>query len=359
MDKIDDSIKLASVVKGENEVHELDKTPFAKLSGKYSQVSKIHRRSFSDRVISNNVIWEDEFGVKFMAINTKGVPVEGIEPYVEDDIYSDFSVHTYGMVDSSDVVKIEHVSKFMRSNGLPTEKIKSKSRIKNITIGGKQLDIPNFKKLLLLKSQAKQPIEVVKNYLDSVEYCEIVREMPVDERIEDLLIVNDNQGAKLKNKLMATFRYLNITEGVKLDVNNNKDVARYITETLPKKMGEYLAMFHDLELSHDYPGSKNWILIGALVDLDSVRGTPFGDAKPSDSNIEDDINQSLGALSTLFMFAPNEEPGFIRMLWSNDSETIKEISDNVKINFLDSYMKTRGVSKEFVRDHVDPDIINF
>lgn len=357
---IENTIALSPITteKESQYVGDMTGSPFKSLSGEYSRISELHVRSFMDKVISGFVLWADEFGNKMMAVNVKGRVPDGEMPYLELDMYSDLDVRTHWMCDNTDVDRTEVVSEFMRRNGLPTEKIRKKSKIEKIQIKGVWLSIEELKEIMLANVKDIENIAKYKRYLDGIDFFALERELPIDERVHDLTIKNDRYGKKMKAILRPTFTYLRMVDGIHLDVNNDEDIKLFITNILPKRMGEYLGKFHKLGLRHTYPGEKNWTLAGFLVDLDSVNGPPF-DGKPSSNwEIEQDLAQSLRTISALYLNQVNAAQGYLWKYWRDDIFKHRQMEDLAMINFLTSYIKNSGMSKEFVLSIIDPDDVN-
>ncbi len=330
-------------------------SPFKDLSGKYSRISELHVRSFVDKVISKFVLWADEFGNKLMAANVKGrVPYDEM-PYLEIDKYSDLGVRVHWMCDSTDVDKIEEVSEFMRKNGLPTERIRKKSKIEKIQIRGVWLSIEELKQQMLANVVDTEKKAIYADYLDKVDFFELERELPVDERVHDLTIKNDRYGKKMKVILKSAFTYLKMAEGIDLNVDDDEDIKLFITNILPTRMGEYLGKFHKLGLRHTYPGEKNWTLVGCLVDLDSVNGPHFGGEASTNWEIEQDLTQSIRAISALFLNQVNSKEGYLWKFWRNDVAKHRQMENTSMTAFLKAYMKTSGVSRDFIVSNTDPD----
>jgi hypothetical protein len=406
--------------------------PFAESSGKNKQISELHKRSFADSEISGHAIWEDEFGNIFMAMNVKGQPPENKWPYVEEDQYSKKGLRVHYLCDSTDVEKTNIVSEIMRQNGLNTERITEKSEIEQIEISGEYIPIGKLKEYLLQNrfSSDKFTEDDIRKYLEGTDFYIVKREMPIDERIEDMNQANAelsnyvaryesgeivykgkyfknldeykkhiygiedadgkrvlkkiegkpnrteiaDSGDRLKEILGSAFKYLKMAEGIELDIENEDDIRKFISDILPQRMGEYLGEFHQLGLKHTYPGSKNWLLIAKLVDLDSVHGPGIDGKITTDSDIQTDLQQSILAIQYIydpvykyvdFMFE-NEEGkkvpdrltyrGFIASLWDNDEEKVSEVSHLAVRKMLDSYKVKRGLSEEYLAEHVDPGI---
>lgn len=330
-------------------------SPFKDLSGKYSQISELHVRSFVDKVISKFVLWADEFGNKMMAANVKGRVPYGETPYLEVDRYSDLGVRVHWMCDNTDVDKTEVVSEFMRKNGLPTEKIRKKSKIEKIQVNGVWLSMEELKQKMLDDVVDIDNRAIYADYLGKVDFFELERELPVDERVHDLTIKNDRYGKKMKAILKPAFTYLKMADGIDLNVDNDEDIKLFVTDILPTRMGEYLGKFHKLGLRHTFPGEKNWTLVGFLVDLDSVNGPPFGGEPSSNWEIEQDLTQSLRTISALFLNQVNSKQGYLWKFWRNNAAKHRQMENQSMTAFLKAYMKASGVSKGFIASNTDPD----
>lgn len=353
-DARNDLIELTST-ETEEESSNFKNSPFTDQSGVYSQMSELHARSFNDEKVTGRYLWEDEHGNKLMAANLKGRPPKDVVPYLEKDKHSRLGIRTHWMCDTTDVERTVEVSDFMRENHLPTERITKKSRITKIEIKGRLMESGEFKGMLLTNNDTigEEKLKFMK-YLNEVDYYEVQREMPVDERIEDLKKKGDIDGAHFKNKLKTAFKYLKLVEGIDLDIENKNDLKLFLTDILPKRMGVYLGRFHDLGLRHTYPGSKNWILIGALVDLDSVHGPPFGEAESTDEEVQRDIDETFEAVTSVFRTMIEDKGyGFVWSLWGDKSEDVKEATRTAIKNYINAYKEQRGVSTDFMNKHLD------
>lgn len=108
--------------------------------------------------------------------------------------------------------------------------------------------------------------------------------------------------------LESAFRSINTSERYRgnpllpeggFDVTNAEHIRHFIQNFTPVNMAEYLADVHALGISHGYAHGQNWKLGVFLMDLDSMKGTPFGDPEPTDADRKNDVQRSIHAIDTL------------------------------------------------------------
>lgn len=249
------------------------------------KISPIHGRSFE--YADGRIVWMDEFGNIYTALNTKGNNLTNPLIFPDSSSNLEFSVH--GLQTSVGLTRQIKASQIMRSAGIETEAITHAIEPLALPYKGQMLPIEDFKNKL--KEAALGPNQdsyleaQITKYLSSITFFMTGRATQVNERIHDLLHMDDDAREKA---LCNAFFYTNLYEKVKakkdpthtalhFDVKNPTSVEFYLNQYLPAKIGKNYAKLHSLGLIHKYPTLSNVSLAGSIADLDSVRGYLLGD----------------------------------------------------------------------------------
>lgn len=317
---------------------------------KTGKISRFHGRS-SSLPESGRVIWEDEFGNIFTERGFKGLPKPNEDPFLKLDENYPSGVRVNGLMVRSFLPRIIKASQYMRSHGLATERVIETREIEMVPFKGKQIPVEEWKRQTLANlpqtiiDKGKEDPEFLKRLrasLESMEFVVVERDYPIGERIQDLSILTPETAKDFFRKVFSLHNLsLEKETGTasqrKLDPDNPLDWQYYLGEVLPKKMGRYLAKFHSLGLSHRYATEHNWTLLGNLVDLDSVKGTPIFKTDPPirEKDILEDINNTVSTIFNHFFktggcFSPSED--------ANDSSVFIFIA-----SYLKEYTKNQGL----------------
>lgn len=262
-----------------------------KVRGKYERISREHGRSMTETASSKKVVWGGPFsGDIFGARNIKGTNMSEIK--IESTIAEQYGVRAHGLMDDTDIPRIERASEVLRKNGLPTEALRAIVELKNVWAGGEKdktrervpVGIWKLEELKRIKKEKPELYEKTKTYFKETKFVAIERDVQVDERVEDLIAACEEN--RLRQFLEPVFKWLNVATAVKNGgiiagtpkpegfEYKKQDIYRYFASYLPSQMGIYLGRLHKLGLAHGSPHAQNWSAIGTLYDTDSVYGKP-------------------------------------------------------------------------------------
>ncbi|HUW24068.1 MAG TPA: hypothetical protein VMW04_00400 [Patescibacteria group bacterium] len=220
------------------------------------------------------------------------------------------------------VIKASH---FLRSHGLPTERVIEARKLERVPFEGKQITVEEWKEPALasflqktdseeLRKEKPNFLEKLKESLTNMEFVVVERDYPIGERLKDLRQIQTWKETPLTQKNAETFfrkvlRLHNLNAdkesceilAKKLDATKEEDWDYYLSIVLPVKMGRYLGRMHSLGLYHNFPTTHNWTVSGDLVDLDSVKGLPIfpTDSPIGEPEIKLDIDRTFSTLKDL------------------------------------------------------------
>jgi hypothetical protein len=266
----------------------------------------IHGRSVSFPE-SGSAIWADEFGNVMLERNVKGFPHKA--PYLQLDHNYSEGFRVNGLMSSSYLPRVRKASSYMRSHGLPTERIIHAREIKIVPSMGKYISVEEWKESAVVNwpEEFRQREKESPGFLRSVEarlreetFVVVERDLPLGERLQDLRSLTPETAPDFFRKVFlyynqAISREARRSPGIELSAESADDQEKYLEEILPRRMGGYLAKFHSLGLYHHYPTGHNWTMAGCLVDLDSVGGSAIFKEDPplTREAIGDDIGTTL------------------------------------------------------------------
>lgn len=353
----------------------------ALLRDRLVQISPMHGRSFELRFgATRNVLWEDEFGNLFSALNTKGNNLEQPKALKHSVAPSGYIV--YGMQDSDAMVRVLKGSRLLRSNHIDTETIVRVIEPQELPSKDKVVPLGQFKNDLVTQiweenaekdssddatgrpNLSRADLGDLSLALDKMTFYLTIRGLQVSERMWDLPGASSQE--EFREIMQGIFNFVNRAEKTSrkrkgneipfpsFDAQDNEDIQNYFLVYLPIKIATNLAKIHNLGLIHQFPHSGNISAAGGFYDLDSLRGETLelGDAQIEEDDYEREVNYLLcGSRSPA-----GSDPGVI--------EVIKELADKGFIKkdvnyirkfqnlFLHQYIKTRGWEQDIL-SHIE------
>lgn len=351
-------------------------TPLAHKDWSTTQLEKIsrkHGRSQEETLTKSQFLWGDGDGGFYGSRNWKGLPSE--EPYVKFD-WSGFKfLRAQGLKEDTNgkngfderaaINRIMKASAFVRSLGLPTERLVSVRKVKNILHDGKMIPVADWKQKMIDKGYKHDTKGVhvgqedLENFLESVDFYVLEREVQTAERLVDLIRLNFAAGSdrnivtedisfkiaksdpgdddfeivflnqdvvkasgekfisamdrifkwvnQYENRRQSRLESLGIPQAVPLevshfDVKDPKSMVNYFTKYIPTNMGISLGTLHHAGVYHEYATEHNWSAVGSLYDLDSLKGKPLSanDDPISAENIKRDVVRSMQSINSIF-----------------------------------------------------------
>lgn len=324
------------------------------------KISKLHGRSYELRFgKQSSVVWSDEFGNLFTALNIKGNNL--LSPYVKKSSQEPSGYQVFGLMDSDALVRILRVSRILREHNVDTESLVKVIEPQELPYEEAIITLEDFKgKLLQQVEQKKNGLTAndllpLSNHLDNSTFVMPVRNVKVPERIEDLANVNNKD--EFRTMMKRIFQRVNLVEKISaeregisttnvFDVENNKDIERYLLEYLPKKLGGNYGGMHTLGLLHVFPHAGNQTAAGEIVDLDSVKGELTGCNDPSvpeEEKREERASVIGGLQNTLHNL---EQKGILKFTLNTLQATD---------NYYKSYFARRGWEKDILSHLADID----
>ncbi|MBN1162625.1 hypothetical protein JXA34_02680 [Patescibacteria group bacterium] len=309
------------------------------------RVSEHHMRSLGSEIIDGNVLWADEHGNRFTAVSLKGSVPEGKSPYLErDPDYGHLRTHyLYHVSDDSKLERLQKISESVRAAGLPTETMVVAKKLSKMNIDGEKLTIEELKKRLKEEyfgsDSEKQTLdfteEEVDVYLERVQYYEIIRIVPFQERLRDtpqiIKDIDSSEAQRLMHNLSTYF--MDNYRGVDFEPTP-EGFYKYYTQDLPALMGNYLARFHGTGYFHKYPTTHNWTLTGELVDLEGAKPLQSKDFTLED--VHCDLSQTVMSIPELYTHA------FQTFCVDNnilEETTAHEMARGIAVNSLNTFFK--------------------
>lgn len=318
-----------------------------------SRVSEVHGRTLNVSINS-----EDMYGIYCGIHSYKGVMFNDIVSPVDRDVSSPqdalLALWPLGLAENYKKGELEQyiaVSKYLRSQGLPTDWVVRISRISAIEANGEFLDpyelLAEYAKrkadwisgLEYFSPEKVNNPEAFKNVLEryrakmqQADLYVVERRLPVAERIADLQLATDEDelakfliplNAWQQSQDMATLGY-GVSELP--DIGTSSGIRKYLTEWLPGAMGSYLREVHRRGLAFIYPHNQNWMTCGALADCDAVQGERLTGNRATREEYENDITLSLNALQLLA-----ESVGVIKIAARSYGAMVR--------NFIEEYQK--------------------
>lgn len=322
------------------------------------KISSIHRRSYEFVTgKESKIVWSDEFGNIFTALNTKGNNVTDPEVCKYSEAPSGFLF--FGLQDSDTMVRILKASELLRSRNIDTEAIIKVIEPAEFPYNGDMLSLAEYKRKLVqrvwdenardgkmsarvtnLELATRQDIPRLSQSLDKMTFFETIRGTQVNERIADLTKAANLQEAL--PMLSNAFRYINLIEKINaskdpsyqpqsFSINREEDIIRYFNEYLPKRTAHNFAGAHRAGVVFKYSHTGNISTVGSIYDLDSVQGEPLGlgDGNITSEDVVDDIKGFIDGSSGM--------PGAIKV-----AEKFAGERTEFKENFLKDYIKKMG-----------------
>ena len=296
-----------------------------------------HGRSYEIRFAppTESIVWEDENGIIFGAINMKGNNLE--DPKVKLDKYSPHGLKTIGLQDSYALQRIIKASKELRRIGVETEKVELVIKPKELIWQGRSVSPTKFRKKLLEKAEEeieaiatgqkvppsfptskkyleREHLDKVKSYLDSEEFFFTVRGLQVTERLRDLEAIGSKE--EFEEMITQIFKFVNLRSKLeqeqhkvdsykKFDPKKEEDVVVFFTEYLPDRIAANLVKMHNTGIAHGFLTAQNISLAGSIYDLDSVRGVLEGE-KVALEDFGGDIDAFLISMTDAFRILRSE-----------------------------------------------------
>lgn len=372
VDSSADMYKPVSVIpnEGKKSSHSTLGTPFqADMQlDKFHKLSLHHARSFGSETIDGKVLWGDEYGNRFTAVTSKGIPADGCIPALEPDPNNYGKFRTKYLLDTVDVGEVNELSRDLRSHGLNTEYIFQSKTLTAIEYKGQVIPINELKQKMRddyiqghkaklaagnlspsdsfteRRALSDESIKVLDEYLGQAEYLEVIRQMPVNERLRDLpAILEQFEGPQARRFMKAITTYFQSDhQNVHLE-DTAISLYHYMTEILPQRMGSYLARLHKLGYAHGFATTHNWVATGELVDLDGVK--KIGNTPLNLEQAVGDLAQSYMAIAELYQY------GFQTFCVTNSlnsSDNVHEKSKEVALRsydiFTQAYAKNSGLT---------------
>ncbi|MBI4058689.1 hypothetical protein HY404_00460 [Candidatus Microgenomates bacterium] len=323
------------------------------------KISSYHGRSYEMVTggIYNEIIWLDEFGNLFTTLSTKGNNCTTCEINSSDSSPSGLIIH--GLQDSNSIVRILRASEIMRSHNIDTESIVKVIEPAELPYQGELIPLAEFKNRLVKdvweenategtrssktgwhKMTRQEITQITKNLHDMTLFITI-RAHQIPERLVDLLEFENSDEEAINYITIRALRFINLDEYLKSKKDKNgtyvfrgepDNLEFYLTDYLPRRIAQNLAIMHQAGLVHRYLHTGNISLVGSIYDLDSVRGTPLGLGDPEiteedklyDASYFIDNNSNFPSPTEIF-----KELGF-------------EKSETFTVNFLREYIRLIG-----------------
>lgn len=306
--------------------------------GNMIQISESHgRSSLLHTGRENSVIFSDEYGNIYSAINSKGGSFEN--PRIVSVIEG--GVRIWGLEESTSTARVLRASDVMRRAGIETDYIIRVLEPTMVPYDGSFITLPEFKKKLFDRvtddhssgnswdeeDLAKLPF----NLLNTTVFITI-RGVQVAERIEDLKRAEDAD--ELERFLKPAFLYAKVRDGVDLDPSNNEDIKDYFTNHFPKKIATNMAKLHNTGLKHTQISDHNINLAGALIDNDGVEGPALelGDAENTQKEL---IENSFDGFEHALMMNTRK----LRFFGPDELKTALR-------NYVSTYIEVRGFKND-------------
>lgn len=342
------------------------------------RISPRHGRATSESR-SHLTIWGDIYGIHFGAVNYKGNNFENV--HIAKDSTLGWRVN--GLVTQNVLYRINHVSDFMRRNGLPTEVVNAAYRIDEIRENSSQLpmSVSEWKNWILTNWESDKGYVEVKKFVDTItNFFILERHLPMDVRVADLLEAKTeknflrlvDQPMKWFNQVLnlRTGEYRPWNPGQRLDLRDPDIREFYFSNWLPSQMGEYLGKMHNLGVASNYPHTQNWCMNGVLVDLDSFDGPGLGNEfnvqnkEEFSKNAENDVDTTIYVIMEMFLKVnPKLDRGIVafepdaQCFLRNDlCKKGLDVPIEAISNFLGCYIRTRlqgrDISKEEIKKYL-------
>lgn len=337
-----------------------------------------HGRDITLQLDSENThaVWaDDEYPDILYGDTTIKGNVMDPTPYVESDPYT--TIHTIGLLDKKFINRISTVSRFMRKNGLPTERPREIKLLNEIIVVNgdktknkididhwKAKEIERIKNLIFIKSQAgENTLEsetLLKNtevYFKNVEFVSMTRDVQINTRLED--IMRSIKKGEIKQTMEPIFKWINTvmkvrnkglipgTARVESFTTSNNDLIRYFSNYYPSNAGIYLGIMRKLEISSGYLHPGNWQGVPTILDLDSVHGKGIfsSDSAPTIDQFATDAIDTSNNFCSIF------EYDFERNKTFGDVD-YESLSRTATFNFFDNYFRT-AFGKKLSKIHVN------
>lgn len=332
------------------------------------KISSIHGRSYEFVTGSENaILWADEYGNIFTALNTKGNNISAPDVCKSSSAPSGFLI--YGLQESDAVVRVLKASQLFRSNNIDTEAVIKVIEPLELPYNGRNVSLPEFKRKLVQKVweenahdgqksdrlghlvATRQDIAKLSSKLEDMTFFETIRATQVNERLVDLGLASDLERITMLRK---AFRFVNIYEEAKaaidssyipdkFSVEKQEDIDRYLNEYLPKRIARNFTKMHKLGLVHGFLHTGNVSTVGSLYDLDSVKGEPLGlgDESVAKEAITQDIYRFLIANSgfpsagkIIEVITGRKPTDFKKNFFAQYAQEMKDENSNETSNFV-------------------------
>ncbi len=329
--------------------------------GRWVSVSETSGRTITDALVSKHVVWGGIYsGDIFGAHDVKGSRHDKQSEGIKRDRNGYLGLRAEGMKDEVGNGFIERASLLFRANGLPTECIVKKEKLKEVAVGdGEKWSVGKWKRWALKKFERevqgnsdndgfdkKQLVQQAREYLHDNNFYLIERDLQVQERLRDVSLCKTE--GEFSNMMGPVFKWLNaataargsgLIEGTTKPEDfslNDVDVKRYFSSWLPEQMGIYVGRMHNLGLTHNFLHAQNWSAVGTVYDLDSVtgRGMPVR-TKNEPEAIKGDLKKVMESLEELL------DPQNGNYLSNQFGEGLV---DQARANFIKNYCKARDLN---------------
>ncbi len=334
-------------------------------TGRLIKTSPIHGRSYE--VVfgrTQRILWQDEYGNLFTALNTKGNNLT--QPSVRLNGNSPSGYLIYGLQDSYATLRILKASRLLRREEIDTEVVVGLLEPTALPVEGKMITVEEYKQYLLRtvweEDAAEDPessshriprsqLPELAKALFEARFFVSVRGLQINERLEDLERVLGHED-QMRSLFKTAFDFVNKNEELKakrdkgykparFDAESDEDIKSYLTEYLPKRVATNLARMHNLGLVHWFPHIGNISMVGSFYDLDTIRGEAL---EMGDEPVTEEIKRR-----DVRFFFKGDSGGFgaDKLLFGLTWNKIIDMEDSESFfrNFYQAYATERGWMK--------------
>jgi hypothetical protein len=158
-------------------------------------ISPEHCRSIQiytpDNSANGQVIDPDMFDT---SKSVKGYPLYPVE--LTHWSTAKYGVQAYGLLDNFSLERVDLASAYMRSHGLQTETVQQKAKVEKVLYKSEYIPVDDWRRMMIEDPPSitdpnnkfkRVPKELVQKYLREAEFYTTVRDMPMGERIADMI----------------------------------------------------------------------------------------------------------------------------------------------------------------------------
>jgi hypothetical protein len=289
---------------------------------RFSRPTRYHGRSIEDitGLVVRQEPLKDENGDIYTSFSIKGA--EAAFPRAGYSQIDPSYVRVNGMLDASTFERVQKISQILREAGVLTEWPLFHARPKLLTNGESDIGLRPFRQMVYenyVKEQESLHVSGKSHKADSIGRAGLVgaglvdmqfgvmyRAMLANARLGDLTEFQNRGWAgvyvadAIRSLQARQPDHFSAWDAIKtLDPASPEDHKHYLTNVLPRIMGENLARFHGTGSYHKYLHSGNWTLAGEIVDLDSVRNSAFEPDDEEDINVRNRVDEMVYASTAL------------------------------------------------------------